>query len=260
MYKSQAGFTPLVVIFLIALVTVAGIVVKNSSLDKPQQPQLSPSPIASTSAQATSPTPTPTPILTKVNSKTTASPSPKAKPSTNPSPTSSPSTSSSNNSPNSQTNNPTTTTNSVSPASPAPTPTTIPTPSSTPAPLKTYTWNGTNINATTKCATGDSTFDIEVSGDVKAANSNDGVWTTLTGNGQTIIVSYDAGNYPSTTHIAFNFNDQVGSIRPGGPMTLQTSGSTTYSYEIKAYSSPFTNGTPSLSNQIGNVSFATDCK
>lgn len=38
------------------------------------------------------------------------------------------------------------------------------------------------------------------------------------------------------------------------------SGTSTYFYEIKAYAAPFTNGIPSLSNQIGNVSFATDCR
>lgn len=64
---------------------------------------------------------------------------------------------------------------------------------------------------------------------------------------------------PQSMDIAYNFNDQVTSIRSGGPVTLKASNASTYGYELKAYGAPYTDNTPSLSNQIGNVSFAIDC-
>lgn len=248
MLKNQLGFVPFVVIILFAVIVGAtGIIVKNGILVGPQPTPdkgFEGSVSAKLKAKSSNNTVSTTPIPTFTSVKTTPTPIPNSNSSN------STNTSSSNNSNNTQT---------VSTSTPTPSPTSTSTPTPTAAPLKTYTWNGNHINTTTKCNTGDSTFDIEVSGDVTTTSYSDGVWTTLTGNGQTIIVSYDQGNYPSSIHIAYNFNDQVSSIRSGS-ISLQTSGSTTYGYEIKAYSAPFTNGTPSLSNQIGNVSFATDCK
>ena len=248
MFKNQLGSIPFIVIFLVAITFGAtSIIIKNGILLGPQ-PTTDKGFEGSISAQLKPKNPS-SKQTTLLNNVKKASPTPSSSPNTTSSPTPSTTTSNSNTP---STSSPT--------SSPTPLPTPTPTPTPTPAPLKTYTYSGNNINTTTKCATGDSTFDIEVSGDVKAASSSDGVWTTLTGNGQTIIVSYNQGNYPSTTHISYNFNDQVSSIRTGGPITLQTSVPQTYEYEIKAYSAPSNLGTPSLSNQIGNVTFATDCK
>lgn len=122
-----------------------------------------------------------------------------------------------------------------------------------------HAWAGNNITVTTECPLGSPTFGIKMSGNV-VTGSEDGVWTTLRGDDRAIVVSYDQGNGQSPIHIAYNFDDQVNSIRGEQPINLNTSISTTFGYEIKAYGAPQTHGTPNLSNQIGSVKFATDCR
>lgn len=146
-----------------------------------------------------------------------------------------------------------------------------PTPSPTPTPkavaasvsnLRTHKWIGTNINVTTKCLSGDSTFDIEAEGIVTAGQGN-GIWTTLTGNGRTIFVSTNQGGNLSPSQIAFPINDQATSIRGELPIILHTSSATrTYGYEIKAFAAPLTGDKPSFFGQdpIAEVRFATDCR
>ncbi|HBQ50738.1 TPA: hypothetical protein DD690_02015, partial [Candidatus Daviesbacteria bacterium] len=121
---------------------------------------------------------------------------------------------------------------------------------------KTYTWSGTNVNATVSCYIGETTFDVSISGDVPSPTGDNGIWTTLTGDGKTTIISYQG--QASTPHIAMSYDDQVGAIRSGGPTTLKASNTTTYGYELNVYYAPYTDGMPSLSNSIGNVSFAID--
>lgn len=138
---------------------------------------------------------------------------------------------------------------------------TISTPTPTPTP-KTYIHNGTNINATTICnPNSQSSFNVQISGNIPLQNQNSGVWTTLTGNGSTIITSYNAGGSSTVTVALNSINGSIASIREGNPITLQISNNTTtYGYELKVFEAPFTTGTPNLNNQIGNVSFATDCR
>lgn len=137
-------------------------------------------------------------------------------------------------------------------ANSTPTPTPTPTP-----PLKTYTWKGTNVDVTTSCNEKDPTFDITVSGSVPAQNDPNGIWTTLTDENGTIIIAYQDGD---STNLGFSFNDTVTSIR-GEPskQLITTTPSWTYGYELKIYSAPFTEGKPNLTNQLGNVMFATAC-
>lgn len=247
--KSQLGFAPLLIVVLLAVIVTSSIVViKNIPFNQPKSALV----IKQSSGSAEvkiSPSPQFAKDTVSASSKKPGAPSTPVSTSTPPA---------NNNSANAGLNGGNN--NNTATATPAPTttPTSTPTPTFTPV-LKTHTWNGTNINVTTKCSTGDATFAIEMSGDVVAGQGN-GVWTTLTGNGRIIVVSYDMGNGSSPSHIAYNFNSQVTSIRGEPSITLQTSGSTTYGYEIKAYGAPETYGMPSLSNQIGNVTFATDCK
>ena len=245
---NQKGFAPLMVVILVAVVGVFVVGIKNIQ-HSIQKPTSSETPIA----QITAP-PSPSPLTAstsqvKQNSPTASKPSTKPVASAQVSENKTQQTSSNQNSNNSNS----TTTNTTS-SSPTPSPIPSPTPN-----IKSYTWTGDKINVTTKCSPGDSTFNIEMSGDVISGDSN-GIWTTLTGDGRTIIVSYDSGNGSSAAHIGFNFSGQVTSIRAELPISLKTSGSTTYGYEIKAYSAPFTYSTPNLSTQIGGVRFATDCK
>lgn len=233
----QAGFTPIVIILLLALIGGSIFVaIRNNvptqvvpstaptvSLAPSSSPSVKPSPVKTPSTLYKSPTPivSSTPISTSSPTSTTVS-----------------------------------TVTSTSVSTPTPTPTPSPTPTPTPA-KKTYTWNGTNVNATVSCFIGETTFDVSISGDVPSPTGDNGIWTTLTGDGKTIITSYQG--QASTPHIAMNYNDQAGAIRPGGPTTLKASNTSTYGYELNVYYAPYTDGMPSLANSIGNVSFAIDC-
>ena len=155
------------------------------------------------------------------------------------------SSSSSSSSPNStnQTSNSTTTAT----AAPAPTPATT-----------SYTYGGNNLNATVSCHVGDSTFTVSLSGSVTAPGFSKGLYGMLTGQGKTLTVMYQSGD---NGNISANFNGSAGSVREGGVIELKTSGSQVYGYDFKVYSGPqSSSGAPSLEQELGSVSFATDCK
>ena len=229
---NQAGFAPIVIILILGLIGGSVFVAIRNNV--PTQVASSPTPTVSSTPTSSS-TPSAKPSVP-----------PAAKPSSTPSP-----------SPTSTASTPTPEVTTIPSQSPSQSPSLSPTPSPSPSPSKkTYTWSGTNVNATVSCYIGETTFDVSISGDVPSPTGDNGIWTTLTGDGKTTIISYQG--QASTPHIAMSYDDQVGAIRSGGPTTLKASNTTTYGYELNVYYAPYTDGMPSLSNSIGNVSFAID--
>lgn len=241
----QKGSIPTIIIILLIIIGISGVlIIKNIPTDKSQ----------STTNQAfriTKTESTPTATISQAKSKSqTPTPTQKATLTTtqkSPTPTSN----------NNNSNNPTST------PVPTSTATTIPTPTPTP---KTYTYQGNNVNAKTICDQNSSKlFNVQISGTVTQhdPSSSNGIWTTLTGNGVTIVTSYDGGgNAPDQAKgvVINSINGTISPIRGGNVMNLKiTDPAGTYEYELKVYEAPFTAGTPAFTNPIGNVSFATDC-
>jgi len=229
--KFERGFVPPIVILLLAIIGISGIlIIKN--LPANQSDSLSNSTFTAKYNQNTS-TPTSTPTSTKTPTPTTISTS-----TTTPSSTSNPT----------PTNTPTLTATTTPTANPTPTP-------------KTYTWTGNNLKAKTICDINDqSRFNVQISGSVTPQNNANGVWTTITGNNQTIITSYEAGGgYPVRVSIN-SFNGSIISSRTGSMILRMTDNYGTYMYTLKAYEAPYTYGIPILANPIGSVEFGTDCR
>ncbi|MBI2011914.1 hypothetical protein HYS91_04050 [Candidatus Daviesbacteria bacterium] len=115
------------------------------------------------------------------------------------------------------------------------------------------------MTLTVSCYHGESTFDIEFHGSVKTKAYDDGVWGIISGgNPSPFYFLYQSGNYPNSVDVGGAYNDHVGGIRGQG--NLQLSSTLGSNYEMRFYSAPFTNGTPTLNNLLGNVNFAADCQ